>query len=474
MQFIDGDWIEGQGERLVSISPIDGQSVWEGNEASAEQVDHAFAAASKALDRWAGLALDERVKIFETFAELVREEKDVLGDAICREVGKPLKESIGEAGAVASKLDLTLQALQSRRGEETHKLGPRIGRIDYRPLGVVSVFGPFNFPMHIANGQILPALLCGNTVVFKPSELTPWCAEKMVQLWERAGLPPGVLNLVQGGIGPGQSILHQEELRGLFFTGSRNTGVKLRETLAPRLDVLLALELGGNNPLVIHEPESIEQAVETTIQSAFISSGQRCTCVRRLIVTEPSEAFLESLAQRTRELRVGNPLTEDVMMGPLVHEKSAAEALAEQDRLLSSGASSIVPCERHAKGGAYLSPGLIDVTDCDGVTDEELFGPLLQVTRVANLEEAIQVAGDTQFGLSAGIVCQRREDFEQFKSAISAGLINWNLPTTGASGRLPFGGLGHSGNHRPAGFFTVDFCNQAVAELEPQSQEEAS
>ncbi|MEL6105493.1 MAG: succinylglutamate-semialdehyde dehydrogenase [Planctomycetota bacterium] len=474
MQFIDGHWIEGQGDRFISISPIDGQPVWEGNEASRDQVDQAFAAASKALGQWAGLEVDERVGILEAFAKIVLEEKDTLGDAICREVGKPLKESIGEAGAVASKLGLTLEALQSRRSEETHELGPRIGRIHYRPLGVVSVFGPFNFPMHIANGQILPALLCGNTVVFKPSELTPWCAEKMVQLWDRAGLPPGVLNLVQGGISPGQSILRQRDLRGLFFTGSRDTGIKLRETLAPRLEVLLALELGGNNPLVIHNPESLQEAVETTIQSAFVSSGQRCTCVRRLIVTEPSEAFVDRLAEETREISVGNPLTEDVMMGPLVHERAANQAMAEQERLLASGATSIVRCEKHVAGEAYVTPGLIDVTNCDAVTDDELFGPLLQVTRVANLEEAIEVADRTEFGLSAGIICRERSDFERFRSGVSAGLVNWNLPTTGASGRLPFGGLGHSGNHRPAGFLTVDFCNQAVAELEPHSPEDAS
>ena len=328
--------------------------------------------------------------------------------------------------------------------------------------------------MHIANGQILPALLCGNTVVFKPSELTPWSAEKMVQLWERAGLPAGVLNLVQGGIQPGQAILRQRELRGLFFTGSRNTGIKLREALASRLEVLLALELGGNNPLVIHDPEDLDKAVETTVQSAFISSGQRCTCVRRLIVTEPSEAFLESLAAKTREIRVGNPLTDDPMMGPVVHDRAASDVLAEQDRLLAAGATSIVRSERHDGGDSYVTPGIVDVTQCGAVTDEELFGPLLQVIRVADLDAAIQVANQTEFGLAAGIVCKQRRDFERFRDAVSAGLINWNLPTTGASGRLPFGGLGHSGNHRPAGFFTVDFCNQAVAELEPSRGDDAT
>ena len=474
MQFIGGQWIEGKGARLVSVSPIDGSVVWEGNEADETQVDDAFAAASSAFEGWAGRRLEQRLQIIEAFTQLVRDEKESLGEVICREVGKPLQESIGEAGAVAAKLDLTHQALVTRRGEESHVLGQRVGRIEYRPLGVVSVFGPFNFPMHIANGQILPALLCGNTVVFKPSELTPWSAERMVKLWESAGLPPGVLNLVQGGITPGQAILRQRALRGLFFTGSRNTGVKLREALAARLEVLLALELGGNNPLVIHDPDSVEQAVETTIQSAFVSSGQRCTCVRRLIVTEPCESFLEVLATKTREVSVGHPLTDDVMMGPLVHDQAAAQVLAEQDRLLGSGGFCIVRSESHAAGAAYVTPGIVDVTGCSAVTDDELFGPLLQVTRVADLEEAIQIANQTEFGLSAGIVCKRRDDFEKFRSRVSAGLINWNLPTTGASGRLPFGGLGHSGNHRPAGFFTVDFCNQAVAELEPSSGEEST
>lgn len=468
MVFINGSWQEGRGVSLESISPIDESIIWRGNEADAEQVRQAFLAAANAQSTWAAKTVDERFEYIETFAKIIDSEKEHLGEISCREVGKPLKESIGEVAAVVGKCGLTREAHDLRKRGEEHDLGTRIGRVEHRPLGVVSVFGPFNFPMHIANGQIVPALLAGNTVVFKPSELTPWSAEAMVKIWERAGLPPGVMNLVQGGINPGQEILKQPELRGLFFTGSRATGIHLRKALADRLEVLLALELGGNNPLVVHEGDLIEQAVELTIQSAFISAGQRCTCVRRLIVTEPTTIFLEQLAVKTKQLKIGNPLTDaEALMGPLIHRTAADRVLSEQERLIKSGGKPMVLSEAHPLGPAYVTPGIIDVTDCQNRSDDELFGPLLQVVRVANLDEAIEEANGTEFGLSAGLICRREDEFDEFRSRVNAGLLNLNLPTTGASGRLPFGGLGHSGNYRPAGFYAIDFCSQPVAQLTP-------
>lgn len=468
MNLIGENWCEGNGAPLESISPIDGQVVWKGCEVDENQVADAFRAADDALNAWNATSLEQRYDIIDRFARLAAEEQDRLGEIICRETGKPIGESVGEVAAVVAKCELTWNALHERRADQTIELGNRIGHMTHRALGVVSVFGPFNFPMHIANGQIVPALLSGNTVVFKPSELTPWSAEEMVKLWQRAGLPPGVLQLVQGGVAAGQAIVKQPALRGLFFTGSRATGIKLREALAGRLEVLLALELGGNNPLVVCEVDSVSDAVDAAIQSAFVTSGQRCTCVRRLIVSGSNEEFLEQFVKRTEAINPGNPLTgSDVMMGPLIHSDAVSEILAEQDRLIASGGAALVRSQKSSLGPAYVSPGIVDVTDCTDRTDDEVFGPLLQVIRVPDLESAIAEANRTQFGLSAGILCRRRSDYETFRNAVRAGLVNWNLPTTGASGRLPFGGLGHSGNYRPAGYHAVDFCSAAVAALEP-------
>ena len=471
MLYIAGQWREATGESFTSINPATEEVIWQGNSASAKDVQVAFEAASNAHREWRNTSEEERIAVLNRFADLVQANKEALADTISREVGKLRWDALTEAGAVAAKCSVTIDAYHDRRDQEEVSLPGRIGRTAYRPLGVVSIFGPFNFPAHIANGQIMPALLAGNTIVFKPSELTPLVAEAMVRLWEQAGLPAGVLNLVQGGAATGQAIATQPELRGLFFTGSRHTGIRLRHALADRLEVLLALELGGNNPLVVHQTEDFDAAVEMIIQSAFLTSGQRCTCVRRLILTEPTHELLQLLIAKIKQLVVGLPSDHpEPFMGPLAHASAVDRVRGEQRRLSSEGAVSLLEAKRSDRCRALISPGVIDVTNCQDRADEEIFGPLLQVVRVPDLNAAIKEANSTQYGLSAGILCDRREDFDRFRSEVHAGLINWNLATTGASGRLPFGGVGQSGNYRPAGYHAIDFCQVAVAELEASTE----
>ncbi|PQO41186.1 succinylglutamate-semialdehyde dehydrogenase [Blastopirellula marina] len=473
MLSINGQWREATGETLTSFNPATEEIVWQGNAASPDDVQAAFQAAATAQQAWKLQPEEDRAAVLKRFAELVQANKESLAQAISDEVGKPLWDALSEVGATAAKANVTIDAYQRRRDREEVSLPDRVGRTAYRPLGVVSVFGPFNFPAHIANGQIMPALLAGNAVVFKPSELTPLVAERMVRLWEEAGLPPGVLNLVQGGVTTGQAILQQPELRGLFFTGSRNTGIKLRRALVERLEVLLALELGGNNPLVVHQPSDLNAAAETIIQSAYLTSGQRCTCVRRLIVTGDSSELLDLLVAKASQLPVGLPSDRpEPFLGPLVHATAVDRVRDEQRRLIGQGAVSLLEAKRQTRCRALVSPGIVDVTNGAERTDDEIFGPLLQVIRVPDLEAAIQEANATQFGLAAGILCDRQEDFEQFRQQVHAGLINWNLPTTGASGRLPFGGIGQSGNYRPAGYHAIDFCQVAIAELESAPSQE--
>lgn len=467
MHCIDGQWIAGTGARFTSTNPATEEVLWQANAASDDDVAAAFVSAATAQTEWNALGWEKRAGYLKRFAELAAAKSDFLANTIADEVGKALWDATTEAKAVAAKCDVTIDAYQKLRDTTQFTNAKMSGRVGYRPLGVTAVIGPFNFPAHVANGQIMPALLAGNTVVFKPSELSPLVAEETVKLWHEAGLPPGVLNLVQGAVPTSQAILRQPQLRGLFFTGSRITGGKIREALAQRLEVLLALELGGNNPLIAHQVSDLDQAVDTIIKSAFMTSGQRCTCTRRLIVTGDSQPLLDKLIEQTEAVAIGLPRDpSNPFMGPLIHAAAVDKVLNVQQRMLADGGVSLVEAKRLPQGNAFVSPGIIDVTDSSGRTDEETFGPLLQVIRVDDLSAAIHEANNTQYGLAAGILCDDRVDFDRFRNEVRAGLLNWNLPTTGASGQLPFGGVGQSGNYRPAGYHAINFCHVPVAEVE--------
>jgi len=468
--YINGQWRNGTGSQFQSLNPANEQVLWTGCSASANDIDDAVASAQRALPDWKGRSLDERLFFLKTFQQQLEQNLPRLAKLITEEVGKPLWDATTEVQGMIGKIDLTIQAFHSRRASTEIEISGGVARTRYQPLGVVAVYGPFNFPGHIANGQIAPALLAGNTLIFKPSELTPLVAEETVKLWEETGLPPGVLNLVQGARDTGEAIAQHSGIQAILFTGSLKTGVALQRALVGRPEVLLALELGGNNPLVVHRISDIDAAVYWTIQSAYITSGQRCTCARRLIVTKGNDEFLKRLQQAVSQLTPDRPdANPPPFLGPLVHASAVERLLQEQQRLVDHGARVLVQAQRSSLGGAFVSPGLMDVTSCSSLTDEEVFGPLLQVHRVQSFDEAITVANDTQYGLVAGLFSDQEEDFREFANSVQAGLINWNRPTTGASGQLPFGGWGKSGNHRPAGYFMIDSCNSPVAMMESPS-----
>ncbi|WP_437228234.1 succinylglutamate-semialdehyde dehydrogenase [Planctomicrobium sp. SH661] len=470
MLLINGIWREATGEELSSQNPADGQTLWQGREASADDVDAAVHAARDALTDWGRRSLDERAGFLNLFREQLEQEKENLARIISQEVGKALWDAATEVQGMIGKISTSLKALKERRSPQEVDVPGGRGFTRYKPHGALAVYGPFNFPGHIANGQIIPALAAGNTILFKPSELSPRVAEETVKLWERAGLPPGVLNLVQGGRTTGEALAKHPGVNGVLFTGSLQTGIALRKALVEQPEKILVLELGGNNPLVVHRVRDVDAAVYCTVQSAFITAGQRCTCARRLIVTDGNEQFLTRLQSVIENLRVAEPDADpQPFFGPLVSPQAADRVIWEQTRLLESGAKAIVESKRLPLGHAYVSPGLIDVTSCQVRSDHEVFGPLLQVMHVPDLQAAIVEANRTQFGLVAALLSDDREDFETFYDTVQAGLINWNKPTTGASAELPFGGVGRSGNHRPAGAFAVDFCNVPIASLESPS-----
>ncbi len=344
----------------------------------------------------------------------------------------------------------------------------------YKPHGVCVVLGPFNFPAHLPNGHIVPALIAGNTIVFKPSEITPAVGAWMVQKWQQAGLPNGVLNLVQGGREVGQSLSTHPEIDGLFFTGSSAAGKALHRTFAEHPQKILALEMGGNNPLIVSEIDDVRAAAYLTILSAYFSAGQRCSCARRLILidNEESDRFLGELVEMISGVSVG--FYDDQpqpFMGTVISQDMGRRLLEAQANLIRRDGQPLIKMHAHRDCDALVSPGLIDVTEVADRSDEELFGPLLNVIRVKDFDAAIVEANNTAYGLSAGLLSSNRALYQKFIHRIRAGVVNWNRQTTGASGKLPFGGCGLSGNHRPSAYFAADYCSFPIASLESDKLE---
>ncbi|MEM6854724.1 MAG: succinylglutamate-semialdehyde dehydrogenase [Planctomycetota bacterium] len=453
---------------FTAVSPATGEVVWEGSATSPEAVRRAVAKARAADEAWCLTSPDEREAVALRFKAAAVEREDELTAAISRETGKPLWEARSEAKLVPAKVDLAIRALQERTGNAHIDLPQGSGVLRYQPVGVMAVLGPFNFPAHLPNGQIVPALLAGNAVVFKPSEYTPGTGELLAACWQDAGLPEGVLQVVQGARETGAALV-EADVDGVLFTGSHAGGRAIHRALAGRPEVLLALEMGGNNPIVVHDAADLDAAATLVAVSAFISAGQRCTCARRLIVIDgpEAEALLERITKAADALIVGLPDEDPApFMGPVISAAAGQRVLDAQADLITRGGVALRSVETQRGNPALLSPGIVDVTAVADRRDEEVFGPLLQVVRVTDLDAAFDEVNRTAFGLAAALLSDRVEHYETFKRRVRAGVINWNQPTTGASGRLPFGGLGASGNHRPAGYHAADFCAAATAAVE--------
>lgn len=469
--FINNQWVTGTGTPFLSRNPATEELLWQGNSANGEEINAAVTAARQSLPTWSLLPFNDRTAYLKKFKEQLEKNLLDIAEAISKEIGKPLWEAKTEVNAVIGKIDISIEAYLARCPtiEKKHPAGISITR--HKPHGVMAVFGPYNFPAHLPHGHIIPALLAGNTVVYKPSESAPLIAELLMKLWEKCDLPPGVLNMIQGGRETGRTLAMQPEINGICFTGSWDTGLILSEILSKHPEKILALEMGGNNPLVVFDVADLTAAAYTTIQSAYITSGQRCSCARRLIIPQNKfgDSFLEKLIALIKTIKVG-PYTDtpEPFMGPVINEKAAQHLLGAQSALIAKGANPLIEMHLRKIDTALLSPGLIDVTNIHHRPDEEIFGPLLQVIRVPDFKAAIFEANQTLYGLTAGLLSDKKEQYEQFFNEVLAGVINWNTPTTGASSAAPFGGIGHSGNNRPSAFYAADYCAYPVASIEAQ------
>jgi succinylglutamic semialdehyde dehydrogenase len=468
--FIGGRWIDGRGQPFTAADPTHSERPFTTRTADPDEVETACAAADEARPIWADLSFDRRAVLAMAYAAILDKEKDSLARLISQETGKPAWESRAEVDTMIRKVTLSIDAYKMRTGYREQELGDGARSVlSHQPHGTVAVLGPFNFPGHLPNGHIVPALLAGNTVIFKPSECTPGVGALMVRCWDRAGLPKGVLNLVQGDRSTAIHLLEDRRVAGVYFTGSANAGIAIHRLFAGRPDVVLALEMGGNNPLVVVGSEDPVEKARIAAISAFITAGQRCTCARRLVVTPEAERVIDELVALTRLIIVGTPDSVPVpFIGPVIHSLSATRILAAQNNLVERGGMILEEVRPTEQGVPFLRPGIVDATGITNMPDEEIFGPVLQVVRVESFEKAIAVANSTRFGLAAGLVGGTPDQFGQFRRRVRAGVINWNRPTTGASSALPFGGLGLSGNHRPTAFYAADYCAYPVASLESE------
>ena len=451
---------------IISYEPATGAEIWRGKHGN---VDDVVDRARRAWPAWAAQPLANRIELLRRFANEVRKQSEELATMISRETGKPMWEARTEVESVVGKVEISVRAYAERTAQR--KLDNALqgtAALRHKPHGVMAVLGPYNFPAHLPNGHIVPALIAGNAIIFKPSEKTPATAEMLVRCFHRAGISAGVVQLLIGGPEEGQALVGHEGIDGILFTGSAHTGIAINRRLAVRPDKIVALEMGGNNPIVVWDTPKLTDAAVLVVQSAFTSAGQRCTAGRRLIVKaslyEPLIAEVKRLADR---IIVGAPFDEPApFMGPVI-DNTAADGLTESFLyLLSHGGKAIKHMIRTDDNLPFLSPAIIDVTAVKDRPDVELFGPLLQVVQVTDFDEAIAEANNTRFGLSASLIGGSPQDYNRFWANVRAGVINWNRPTNGASSGAPFGGVGLSGNHRPSAYYAADYCAYPVASNE--------
>lgn len=484
---VAGRWVPIPGSALATHSPAHpDRVVWSGSP-ERDHVDRAVAGARSAFEAWSSFPRERRFDALRRFRALAAAEAPALAGLISDEVGKAMWDAKTEADLIAAKVDITLMhepganwGLSRVEGFET-VLGPtRRARAFYRPHGVMAVVGPFNFPAHLPNGHIIPALAMGNTVVFKPSDKASAVGQRLVELLDRAltdaGAPPGVVGLVHGGAEIASSLVAHGEIDGVLFTGSFPVGRRILQANLDRPGRLIALEMGGNNAAIVCADADLRQAAIECVRSAFITTGQRCTCTRRVIVERGlAGRFIDAIARAAGSLTLGDPRAEPpVFMGPIISDRARDDVLSFQEQLAAAGARIVLAARAPEGEGWRLSPGIAEVerfTDAlpgpafDAGCDEEVFGPILRVSVADSLDEAIAQANATRFGLAASIFTRDDRAVEVFLAKVRAGCLNVNTGTAGASSKLPFGGLGLSGNHRPAGSSSLDYCSYPVASM---------
>jgi succinylglutamic semialdehyde dehydrogenase len=464
------DFIDGaSGDGIVTRDPANPTAtVWQGTPVPAHAED-AVAAARRALPAWSSLAFADRRAHLERWRETCVQHAARLAAAISREVGKVKWEAELEAKIVAEKVTITLEdrVLARVAGFEVAAGPGKTGICGFRPHGVMAVLGPYNFPAHLPNGHIVPALLLGNTVVFKPSEKGASVGQLMAELAQEAGFPAGVFNVVQGGAAIASRLAVHPGVDGVLFTGSFPVGRRILEANLDTPGRLIALEMGGSNPAVVTAHADLRRAAIECVRAGFATTGQRCTCTRRIIVEDSiADRFIPMVLKLASNLVIaaaddGVP----AFMGPLVTAEARDAVLRAQSSIAARGRL-LLEASPLDRAGYFLSPGVVEIPRFErSAAEDEIFGPFVQIARARDIGDAIEQANATNFGLAASLFSHAEAEWRRFAFECRAGCINWNTGTAGASSKLPFGGLGRSGNHRPAGAFAVDACAYPVATM---------
>jgi succinylglutamic semialdehyde dehydrogenase len=451
---------------LTSFEPATGAELWS---CEVGDVDAEVARARHAWAGWAAKPLAFRIETLRRFVNVVRGRKEEFADLIARETGKPLWESATEVEAVVNKVDISVAAYGERTSQRRLEgaLGARVA-VRHKPHGVLAVLGPYNFPAHLPNGHIVPALIAGNAVLFKPSEKTPAVGQYLVKAMHEAGVPEDVLRVVQGGPETGKALAAHPGIDGLLFTGSARAGISLHKQFAETPQKILALELGGNNPIVVWDATDVHMAATMVVQSAYMSAGQRCTAARRLVVKDGAhQELLDAICKISDRIIIDEPhATPPPFMGPVIDNQAADQLQEAFLDLMTKGGRPVKHLERLHDDKPFLTPAVIDVTEVRDRADAEMFGPILQVIRVPDFDAALAEANATRYGLAASLIGGTPQLYDRFWANIRAGVINWNKPTNGAPSNAPFGGIGLSGNHRPSAYYAADYCAYPVTSSE--------
>jgi succinylglutamic semialdehyde dehydrogenase len=440
---------------------------------SHSHVDHAVEAAKKAYLPWARLPMDERKRYLLRLKEAFDSVKNEMAEAISRDTGKPKWETLTEATALTAKIDITLGAsLDLVREDRVPNALPQVdGVIRHKPRGVMAVIGPFNFPAHLPNGHIIPALIMGNTVVFKPSEQTPFVGQLMAKCFEKAEFPPGVFNMIQGDGETGRKIVMHEAVDGILFTGSYEVGLKIKQETLNHYWKILALEMGGKNATVVWNDTDMDKAIYETLVGAYMTSGQRCACTSRVIVhPDIAEQFTERFYQAAKRLTIGH-WSENPFMGPLINSAAVEKYVRFQEIANRENCESLMRGKqldlKHK--GYYVTPSihLVKKFDPNSVYQKsEIFGPNVAIYQTRDFEEALNIVNSTGYGLVMALFTKNKNLYEKALLEARVGLLNWNRTTNGASSRLPFGGMGKSGNDRPSAHYAIQYCSVPVSSLE--------
>lgn len=472
---IDGRWhpLEAGGADVTSVNPARPEEVVWSARTRMDAVGAAVEAARRAVPAWRMAGADARANALKRFGAVVTGRAEEIARAITREMGKTLSESRLEAKLIADKVSITLgETCQARVRPWEMAIAPtRAGRCSFRSHGVMAVLGPFNFPAHLPNGHWVPALLLGNTVVFKPSERTPLVGQILAECMQAAELPPGVFNLVQGGPAIAKALVAHDGLDGILFTGSWPVGRSIMQANLDRPGRLLALEMGGSNAAIVLDDAHRRQAVLECVRASFATTGQRCTCTRRIVVHEQAAPwFIPAFCRMASTLLVGDgDGPAPAFMGPLATEGARRAALEFQAGAVSRRATILLRAAALDRPGWFMTPGVLKWPRLTLEEDGELFAPIVQLAVAQNDEDALEQANASRFGLAASVFTASRSRWEALCPRLEAGCVNWNVGTAGASSALPFGGLGLSGNHRPAAAFSVDSCAAPIAHLEESS-----